>query len=312
MSAGEIAWKSLKELHLGLSGDAVLDALRPFAVMEPVEVRYAKEMTVRKKRLLKRISRRTLSGWTHIGGRTLEKVRDEYDKAWSAGLARYDIAAGPQSFTPWTYRGRKILVDAAGSARFRSHLLGAVIEEFKPKTVLEAGCGDGINLALLAGAFPEVSFSGLELTETGHHTSLTLQREPALPTYLAAYAPLPQKDTQAFKRIAFVQGDATRMPFGANEFDLVFTVLAIEQMERVRHSALAEIARVTKSYLLNLEPFRDVNTSFWRRLNVASRDYFRGSVEEMRSYGLDPLWATDDFPQEVFLGSALVLSKKRA
>ncbi len=312
MGAGAIAWKSLKELDLGLNSGQIVDALRPFAELAPDEARYDKEMTLRKKRLLKRLARRTLSGWTRVSGRTVDKVRDEYDKAWSAGLDRYDISAGPQSFTPWTYQGRKILVDAAGSARFRNLFLGAIIGKLKPASVLEVGCGDGINLALLAGAYPDVSFTGLELTETGHQTSLALQKLPQLPVQLATYAPLPQRDPEAFKRIAYTQGDATKMPFETGSFDLVFTVLAIEQMERVRQAALAEIARVTNGHLLNLEPFRDVNSSLWRRLNVASRDYFRGSVEEMRSYGLEPLWATDDFPQEVFLGSALALSKKRA
>jgi hypothetical protein len=74
---------------------------------------------------------------------------------------------------------------------------------------------------------------------------------------------------------------------------------------------LSEIARVVKSHVLNLEPFRDVNQAFWRRWNVASRDYFKGSIAEMPEYGLQPVWVTQDFPQEVFLGSALVLSKKR-
>jgi hypothetical protein len=31
----------------------------------------------------------------------------------------------------------------------------------------------------------------------------------------------------------------------------------------------------------------------------------------MERYGLEPLWATMDFPQEVQLGAALVLSRKR-
>ena len=82
-------------------------------------------------------------------------------------------------------------------------------------------------------------------------------------------------------------------------------------MERVRAAALAEIARVTGGYLLNLEPFREMNATGLRRLNIMSRDYFRGSISELTNYRLEPLWATSDFPHEVFLGAALVLSRKQ-
>ena len=101
------------------------------------------------------------------------------------------------------------------------------------------------------------------------------------------------------------------MPFSDGAFDLVLTALSVEQMERVRTKALSEIARVSGGHVLNLEPFLEVNASGLRRLNAMSRDYFRGSIGELRNFGLEPLWATADFPQEVFLSAALVLSRKQ-
>lgn len=61
-----------------------------------------------------------------------------------------------------------------------------------------------------------------------------------------------------------------------------------------------------------IEPFRDVNANGLRRLYVVSRNYFRSSIEEFRDFGMTPLWATDDFPQEAFFGSVVVLSEKRS
>jgi SAM-dependent methyltransferase len=266
-------------------------------------------MRLRRKRLGKRLVQRIGSGW--FGRRrSIEKVRNEYDTAWQAGHSRYDTAQGPQSFTPWRWGDKDLLVDAAGSARMRSLMFGAVIAELKPRTVLEVGCGDGINMFLLAGAFPDVSFTGLELTDVGHRAARRLQEQSELPGHLLSYAPLAQRDKEAFKRISFVQGNAVKMPYQTGAFDLVMTVLSVEQMERVRAEALREIARVTGGHLLSLEPFSDVNGGLLRRLNVISRDYFRGSIAGLRDYGLEPVWATADFPQEVFLGSALVLSRK--
>lgn len=311
MNRRDIKLQPLGELGLGVDGGAVFEALRPFITLTPDEGRFEAEMRLRRRRLGKRLIRRIGNGW--FGRvRSTDRVRREYEAAWQAGHTRYDITRGPQSFTPWRWKNMNLLVDAAGSARMRSVMFGAVITALKPKRVLEVGCGEGVNMFLLAGAFPEVSFTGLELTDSGHEEALKLQAGPALPEHLLSYAPLRQKDDQAFKRISFVQGNACAMPYDTGAFDLVMTVLSVEQMEQVRKQALSEIARVTGGHLLSLEPFCDVNDDLLRRLNVVSRDYFRGSIAEMRNYDLEPLWATDDFPQEVFLGSALVLSRKVA
>jgi len=118
-------------------------------------------------------------------------------------------------------------------------------------------------------------------------------------------------DPKAFKRIELVTGGAADLPLADSEFDLVFTVLTVEQLERIRDRALAEIARVSRGHVLMLEPFRDANRRGLRRLYALSRNYFRGSIADLARFNLEPVWATDDFPQEAFLGSPLVLARKR-
>ena len=73
---------------------------------------------------------------------------------------------------------------------------------------------------------------------------------------------MPLADPTAFRRIRFCQGNAPSLPFADGEFDLVTTVLALEQMERVREQALAEVARVACRHTLMIEPFREVNRAF--------------------------------------------------
>jgi SAM-dependent methyltransferase len=293
---------------LGLTGDALSGAIAPFLAAGPDygRVRWQSEMALRRRRILRRFVK-------YLAGdrRSTEKVREEYDSAWSIGHQRYDPSRPTAKYTPWLWRRERILFDATGAARFRLPLYAAVIEQVKPRRVLEVGSGDGINLLLLAGAFPEIAFTGLELTTNGLNAAMAARHAPALPKVLQSYSPLAQKDPLAFQRIEFLQGNACAMPFANGAFDLVLTVLAVEQMERVRKEALTEIARVTGKHLLNLEPFQEVNATGLRRLNVLSRDYFRGSIDELPDYGLHPLWATADFPQEAFLGAALVLSRKQ-
>ncbi len=298
----------LNSIGLDLDVSQIDKLLLPFVTRD--ERRYRAELALRRRRLCKRLGQRLGGRWVKAQFRDRERVSREYEAVWQTGHQRYNISVGPTSFTPWRWRGQNILVDGSGAARFRGLMLGAVVRALRPKHVLEVGCGDGINLLLLAGAFPDISFTGLELTEAGYTAAKHLQGCDTLPSHLVDYAPLLQKDSTAFRRVRFLRGDATAMPFGAHEFDLAFTVVAIEQMERSRSQALGELARVARAHVLNIEPFYDVNAGFWRRLNVVSRDYFRGRIAELREFGLQPQWATADFPQETFLGLAMVLSRK--
>jgi hypothetical protein len=43
---------------------------------------------------------------------------------------------------------------------------------------------------------------------------------------------------------------------------------------------------------------------------VIRRDYFRGRIDDLAGYGLQPVVATHDFPQEYFLKACAVLSEK--
>lgn len=292
--------QTLDDLGLDLSGDDVIGALRPF-VSDLDRGVFTDELRKQRRKIGKRLWRRlcgTQDEQRHIGD------------LWRIGHVRYDITGAPKKVAPWVWRSQDLLVDEGGLARMRMKMIGAVIRELRPRRVLDVGCGDGIYLLLLAGAFPEVSFSGIELTDTGHQEAVRTQSMSALPSHLLSYAPLEQRDLGAFKRINFVQGNACTMPFESGEFDLAFTMVSIAQMKQVKEAALSEIARVTRGHLLTMETFGDVNRSLWRRLTLASRGFFDGKISELRAFRLDPVWATEDFPQEALLGLALVLSRK--
>ncbi|HET9458374.1 MAG TPA: class I SAM-dependent methyltransferase [Sphingomicrobium sp.] len=296
----------LSDIPISVDAAAIEAAMRPFLVSEGEARRWRAEVTRRGVSTLARL----LSG--RESERDRESIEREYKDAWGAGYQRYRLDRTDLKPKPWHWRGRKLLLDPAAATRIRTILFGAVIDDLRPKRVLEVGSGNGINLLSLAGAFPEIEFTGLELTPEGVRQARRAQSDAAIAEIVRAYSPLETKDAAAIGRIAFVQGDASAMPFDDSSFDLVMTVLAVEQMESIRAAALREIARVTRGHALMLEPFRDMNTRGLKRVYVKSRGYFRGSIDELRGFGLEPVWATDDFPQEAFLGAALVLSKKRA
>jgi len=302
---------ALEDTPLAIPRVAIERAFEPFVARHLPEgdAQWSRMSLRRKRRILRGFLRRRLFGWFGVARRDEELIRAEYEETWARGYERYALGRTDR-VDPWCWRGERVLASPLGAPRFRHLLLSAAIELAKPASVLEIGCGDGINLLLLAGRFPEVSFTGIELTEQGPRAARALQRGGALPAGLHAYAPLPLADPAAFQRIRFLRANAAQLPFADSSFDLVTTVLALEQMERVRERALAELARVTRGSAFLIEPFRDVNRSGWRRRYVVSRDYFRGSLDELRRHGLEPQWATEDFPQESFLRVCASLARK--
>jgi SAM-dependent methyltransferase len=304
---------SLAETGLGVSEGELTRLFAPFVLEGAAgsDQAWSREVARRKRKLAAATARRLALGWLPSMQRREAMVLKEYDKAWRGiDYGLYSLAAPQNGHTPWQWRERRMLASDLGATRFRQLLLIRVIERVRPERVLEVGCGNGINLILLACRFPEVAFTGLELTEAGHQAAVRFQeRHGVLPEAMQAYAPLPPRDPDAFRRIRFMQGNAADLPFPDRSFDLTYTVLALEQMERLRARALSEIARVSCGHTLMIEPFRDVNGGLWPRLNIARRDYFRGAIGDLRAYGLDPVLAFDDFPQECFLKACAVLSR---
>jgi SAM-dependent methyltransferase len=304
-----ISFQTMENLPIGISHEQVAEAFDPFRCTGSSVGGWSRQLRMIRWNAAKRAWRRAIGAKNGVR-RNKQVIAGEYESTWSRGYAAYDLSVGCRKPEPWLLRGEGFLADRSGVPRFRNLILAAVIRTLKPQRVLEVGCGNGINLLLLASQFPEIAFCGIELTEAGNRVARELQRANSLPPALASYPLIPGVDPLAFRRIEFMQGDATDMPFTDGEFDLVFTVLSVEQMERVRDKALAEIARASSGYVLNMEPFAEANRSLLRRVHIFGRDYFRGTIPDMARYGLDPIWATMDFPQEVQLGAALVLSRK--
>lgn len=297
----------LEQLPLTIDHSEIEAAYLPFLLDgREGERAWKSDYARRRRRALLRMVKRILG----LKQRDKKAIQAEYHHAWSAGHDKYDLGAGSRKPAAWCWRDRKLALDGMAAARLRAPLLAAVIDRLEPRKVLEVGCGNGINLFSLAGDFPDVEFTGIDLTPAGIEAAKAVQAEDRIPPALAEYIPLPNPDPTAFKRIRFIQGSAAELPFADGEFDLVYTVLAVEQMERIRDQALAEIARVSRGHVLMLEPFKDANRKGVRRLYAVSRNYFRGSIADLARFGLEPVWATDDFPQEAFLGSPLVLSRR--
>ena len=132
-----------------------------------------------------------------------------------------------------------------------------------------------------------------------------------LPPQLVDFAPEPLPAGDAHARLDIRQGSAAELPFPDEAFDLVFTVLALEQMEEIRDRALSEIARVAARHTVMIEPFRDWNEDGLRRDGIVSRDYFQARVADLAGFGLRPVYVTGDIPTKLQMGVGVVAAGKQ-
>ncbi|MBT3532664.1 MAG: class I SAM-dependent methyltransferase [Rhodospirillaceae bacterium] len=297
-------------LDLGLSKDRIAETFAPFVARDigPGETaEWSALIAGRGKKILKRRLRRQLLGWMSGAGRPPEVVEGVYEKTWTQ--TSLDNLVDPKArAVPCVWGPQRMM--AAGQGLKRVHLLHLMrlIEQLQPKSVLEVGCGIGINLLILAARFPDITFNGIDLTARGIASIQEISAQDTLPQVLLDYSPEPARDAAAHRRIQVQQGSAAAMPYGDNEFDLIYSVAALEQMEAIRPRVMAELKRVSRGHVAMVEAFRDWNLSGMRRNYIVAQDYFSARLSDLPKYGLQPVLATDDMPTKVNMGLGLVVA----
>lgn len=195
--------------------------------------------------------------------------------------------------------------------RKRAHHLvfASLLPGLEVKTALEVGAGNGLNLLVMSTLFPEIEWSGVELTKAGVDVARSVQGEPELPQVLRDFAIKPLADPAGHRRVKFEQGDAAKLPFPDKSFDLVFSFQAFEQMQAIRDQAMKELNRVARRWVIMTEPFTTFNKEPVQRSYRARLDYLDLAVEDLPRFGLTPEFQFADYPHKVTTASGVVLSK---
>lgn len=308
----------MKPAEIDIS-EAEIDAiLAPWTIREHTvdapswqAVRAKKSRTYRRKQITRAVFSALLPWIKRVEKhRDPEFVSDHYSHTWSK-YAWPDPAEPPSRdntvYLEWNGAG----YEALRHGLVRIHLLGIAkaIGCLKPASVLEIGAGPGINLVALSAAFPDVEFTGAELTASGVETAKSIQAA-SLPKGVERFAPMPVKSRTAHQRIGFNQCDVQSLPFPNEAFDLVFTRLAIEQMEQIRDRAFAEIHRVTKSHAVFVEPFKDFNREPLQSLATRTKNYLSLSVDQLVRHGFEPIFQFSDWPHKITNGAGIVVCRK--
>jgi protein-L-isoaspartate O-methyltransferase len=205
--------------------------------------------------------------------------------------------------------GRPVWGNGWYSIEFRTQIIERVVDLTGAASVLEVGAGRGVNLVQLALARPALHLEGLELTETGVARSRALATRPPAELLRIAGASEPDPaQREALRRLRFTCGDATRMPYEDDSFDLALTYLVLEQIPEAYAQVVREMGRVSRRWCAFVEPFADANGALGQA-QLRSLDYFRARTAEFRELGLEPVHFTTAIPQKVHFRTGLLVAE---
>ena len=167
-----------------------------------------------------------------------------------------------------------------------------IISEIKKKkftSILEVGCGIGLNIFNLAKQFPSINFTGIDISDEAINFC---------------------KKNNNFKNVEFIKENAAKINFKDNYFDMTYTVLALEQMQQIQKEVIKKITQITKDRIILIEPFRDVNQNFIEYIHTKNSDYLNLNYNDLLKYDLEINNVEYDFPQRIGLSAAFVCLKK--
>lgn len=242
--------------------------------------------------------------------RSVGFVDKQYNRTWaSVPLPDIEAKSEWEKLEYYEWKDEGFILRYGGGIAIYQELLVRAIETIKPLQVLEVGSGMGTNVLVLSSIFSKIEFTGLELTEAGVTRARESQNTAQLPEPLAKLSPRTITDPTAFRKAQFIQGNAARMPFEDNRFDLVYTKKALEQMESVKEDALREIRRVCKGYVVFIEPLLDSNQDELRRISKKAKQHISLSVADLSRFGFDPVFHYAGWPQKITAGYDFAIAK---
>ena len=259
-----------------------------------------------KVRIIKQAIKKFITSRSNI--RTEEFVGKAYGPKWAERKMVENVAEGGEVCATWNTS--RFVIGGNGLRRLQTLRLMRLIEELKPKSVLDIGCGNGERVLLLACRFPDVQFTGLDLTQEGIDMAKSIQKLNRLPESIAKYSPEPLLDLTAHKSATFICASAKEIPYEENAFELVYTSLALEQMEKIREEVFKEIYRVSSSHASFYEAFHDFNQRLVQKSYIYCEDYFRGYLGDLKDLGFKKTYVMENLPQKVYMNNVHVLVEK--
>jgi len=241
-------------------------------------------------------------------GRTPGISLPEYDNYWDGFWEKKDIFRKDLTIvkndvvlpglSPFEFK-KKVIVN----------ILAEKIASYKLKTVLEIGSGAGLNLLLLAPLFPEVSFYGLEPTNSGVRVSNNFIKSP------------PKEFEEAFKlgelkNVQIIKGsileEQTIAGLREKKIDFVYTCAVLEQLNNYLDIVFPNIFSLSEGYFLFYEEWLEGNYLIDNYKTLVDADYFRISWNYLNQFKeIETLERSIPLLQPSWLKYSVVFAKKQ-
>ena len=206
--------------------------------------------------------------------RILRGLKGRLARTTVDNIEKYDALAGfyyshyetEQPRVCW-YKGRLTMATAGA---VRDHTIEILVDALKrngARSVLEVGCGDGNNLALIKAAMPDVRVAGVDISQGRINFAKKYHAEHNNDVELAV-------------------GDATKLSYVNDSFDVVYSLYCLEHLPVEFPQAVREMLRVASKKAIMIEPVAEYYGPL-QRIFVFANDYIRGVPQFLEKEGVD-------------------------
>tara|TARA_B100000674_G_scaffold479419_1_gene477795 strand:+ start:142 stop:1026 length:885 start_codon:yes stop_codon:yes gene_type:complete len=241
--------------------------------------------------------------------RSQKFTKERYERIWNEDqiIKHFDI----NSNSYYLHKFKKIfLAHSCLTTKIQQYLILSKIAELNPKTVLEIGCGSGITLKLLSDLFCEIHFSGVDQSIEGIKYAKRLKNQILNPIFKKQLN-FQFNDIENNTNLELYNQDARSLNFNNKTFDVVFSNLALEQMDNIKYEVLSEIKRVAKNYLIFIEPFKNLNSFGLRYLHHKSKQYFNLNYKDIEDKDFEIIEFYDQLPSLLSLNYGMLVLKRK-
>lgn len=236
-------------------------------------------------------------------------TKERYNRIWDkTDLYDFYNPKSKNNCSIHLFKNKYFLSSNSLTTRVQQYLMIDKINQLKPSNVLEVGCGQGFQLLLLSRLFHKTSFTGIDQSEVGINFANNFKNE-TLDEILTK--PLNyQFNERKENNLEYLIQDAKEIKIESNSVDLVFTNLALEQMDNIKFEVISEIKRLSRKYIILIEPFKDLNDKGIKYLHHSAKRYFNLRYNDLEDKNFKIVEYQNSFPNLISLGYGMLVLKK--
>ena len=197
-----------------------------------------------------------------VTSRRLSQVKKKYDNI--AGQYIKNLKKKNSNFL--IQYDNEVLECSGSIKQYYAYCLSNIIQNLNLKTILEVGAGELTQYFLIKKDLDKKNYK----IERSCGLDLSLKRLEVGKEFL----------NSKNQEIEIFQANAEKMPFRDNEFDILYTCHCLEQVPHLLESCLKEMVRVSKKYVVLIEPSYEFTNKVTRN-HIYRKNYVKISDKSL-------------------------------